>query len=373
MSGRGETFDDFLKITMPVCPAQHRWGEDLGAPKTSFFPTFLRAGFEPLRGHATPKDSSRPKSYCPNPFPFSSLRQSKNGTMALTTVSYPLFATIALLSVSTSLLAQDDTQISGKVLTPFGYGDSANVQQIPQGYDLIQMPDGHMRMQNRVTGAPLDFADSAAEARVPFTDSGWITYASWLNQTGTPVSHFTTTWTVPRPPSYYHRQTLFQFNSIEPSSFNSILQPVLQYGTSAAGGGKYWSVASWYVTGSNAYYSSLVKVSSGKNLTGVIALTGNAGGKFTYSCDFTGISGTNFSIQNIAELTWCTETLEVYSVTACTEFPKTAYSRMSGINLLTGSTTPSVSWAPTDVQTNCCVQTTIVTNGGSRSIVDIYY
>ena len=295
------------------------------------------------------------------------------GTMALKTVSYPLFATIALLSVSMSLLAQDGTQISGKVLTPFGYRDSANVHQIPQGYDLIQMPDGHMRMQDRVTGTHLDFADSAAEARVPFSDSGWITYASWLNQTGTPVSHFTTSWTVPRPPSYYHGQTLFQFNSIEPSSFNSILQPVLQYGTSAAGGGKYWSVASWYVTGSNAYYSSLVKVNSGRKLTGVITLTGNAGGKFTYSCDFTGISGTNFSIQNIAELTWCTETLEVYGVTACTEFPKTAYSRMSGINLLTGSTTPSVSWAPTDVQTNCGVQTTIVTNGGSGAIVDIYY
>ena len=30
-----------------------RWGEDLGAPKTSFFPTFLRAGFEPRRGRPT--------------------------------------------------------------------------------------------------------------------------------------------------------------------------------------------------------------------------------------------------------------------------------------------------------------------------------
>jgi hypothetical protein len=46
---------------------------------------------------------------------------------------------------------------------------------------------------------------------------------------------------------------------------------------------------------------------------------------------------------------------------------------MSGINLLTGSIAPSVSWAPTDVQTNCGVQTTIVTNGGSGAIVDIYY
>jgi hypothetical protein len=76
--------------------------------------------------------------------------------MALKTVRYPLFATIALLSVSTSWLAQDEIRISGKVLTPFGYRDSANVHQIPQGYDLIRMPDGHLRMQNRVTGGGTD-------------------------------------------------------------------------------------------------------------------------------------------------------------------------------------------------------------------------
>jgi hypothetical protein len=30
-----------------------RWGEGLGAPKTTFFPTFLHAGFEPRRGRTT--------------------------------------------------------------------------------------------------------------------------------------------------------------------------------------------------------------------------------------------------------------------------------------------------------------------------------
>jgi hypothetical protein len=294
--------------------------------------------------------------------------------MLLKTVEYHFTAAgMLLLSLSTCLAAQDATQ-SSQVLTPFGYRDSANVHQIPDGYDLITMPDGHIRMQNRTNGAHLDFADSGTgAARAPFTDNGWITYASWLNQTGTPVSSFTTTWKVPPAPAAYHQQTLFQFNSIEPSAYNSILQPVLQYGPSAAGGGKYWSVASWYVTGNNAYYSSLVKVKAGATLTGVIELTSETNGKFTYSCAFTGITGTNFSIQNISQLTWCTETLEVYGVSECKEFPHTAYSRMSGISLLTGSTTPSVSWSPTDAATSCGVQTTIVTNGGSNAVVDIYY
>jgi hypothetical protein len=36
-------------------PRQSEAAAGLGAPKTSFFPTFLRAGFEPLPGHSHPK------------------------------------------------------------------------------------------------------------------------------------------------------------------------------------------------------------------------------------------------------------------------------------------------------------------------------
>ncbi len=36
---------------------------------------------------------------------------------------------------------------------------------------------------------------------VPAFGSGWITYASWTNATGTPVSSFATTWVVPDPPA----------------------------------------------------------------------------------------------------------------------------------------------------------------------------
>ena len=294
--------------------------------------------------------------------------------MSLKTLAYHFSAAIVTLSLSTPLIAQDVTQGATKVLTPLGYRDRAHVHQIPEGYDLIRMPDGHMRAENAVTGDHIDFADSIdTDSRAPFTDNGWITYASWLNRTGKPVSSFTTTWTVPPAPSTYDGQTLFQFNSIEPNSGNSILQPVLQYGSSAAGGGQFWGVASWYVTGNNAYFSSLVTVSAGKRLTGVIKLSSHTGTKYNYTCAFTGISGTNFSMKNIAQLTWCTETLEVYGVDLCSDFPNTASSQMSGIELLTGTKTPSVNWSPTNVATSCGVQTTIVTNNGSDGAVDIYY
>jgi hypothetical protein len=288
------------------------------------------------------------------------------------TLGFAFAAAISLLSLPANLPAQDSQQ--ALALTPFGYRDRAHVHKIPPGYGLVVMPDGHMRAENAITGNHIDFADSVeTDARLPWRDNGWVTYASWKNNTGTPVSSFTTTWTVPPAPAAYHGQTLFQFNSIEPSSYKAILQPVLQYGESEAGGGEYWAVASWYVTGNNAYYSSLVTVSTGDTLTGVIKLSSSSGKKFNYTCEFTGIAETNFPITNIAQLTWCTETLEVYGVHECTEFPNTAYSEMLGIELQTGDKVPTVKWAPTDAKTHCGVKTTIVTNGGSDGAVRIDY
>ena len=292
--------------------------------------------------------------------------------MLLKIVGHFLSAGIFLIALSTPLTAQNATPTSKGVLTPFGYRDAANVHFVPPGYNLTTMPDGHIRMENSVTGARVDFP-IVEESVVPFTDNGWITYASWLNQTGSPVKSFTTTWTVPPAPSSYDGQTLFQFNSIEPTSETAILQPVLQYGPSAAGGGKFWAVASWYVTGNQAYFSSLVTVSAGQSLTGVIKFVGKTAKKFDYTCEFTGISATNFSTNQIAQLTWCTETLEVYGVDLCSEFPSTAYSKMSNINVRTKAGTPSVTWGVSNVATSCGVQTTVVTNGATNAAVDIYY
>ena len=90
--------------------------------------------------------------------------------------------------------------------------------------------------------------------RVPAFGSGWITYASWTNNTGSPISLFSTNWVVPPDPSTQSGQTIFLFNGIQNSS--NIYQPVLQWGGLLLGG-NYWTVASWYVDGQGgpAFYS----------------------------------------------------------------------------------------------------------------------
>ena len=289
-------------------------------------------------------------------------------------VGYRLSTVSILLSLSTALIAQQTVQHATKVLTPFGYRDSANVHRVLPDYELSVMADGHIRMQNPSTGDYVDFAepDSVPQATAPFTDNGWVTYASWFKHGGSPISYFDTTWSVPPPPSTYNGQTIFQFNSIEPRNGNTILQPVLQYGQSAAGGGEYWAVACWYLRGNKTFVTPLQLVSANESLIGIIKLLSHKGGKFSYSCQFSGV-GSPLIVHGSRELVWFTETLEVYGVNQCTDFPNTTKSLMYDINVQTRQGYPPVTWSVTNAETACGVQTTVPLNGGYTGAVYIYY
>ena len=290
-------------------------------------------------------------------------------------IGYRLSIVIILLSLSTTLIAQQTVQHGTQVLTPFGYRDRANVHRVLPDYELSIMEDEHIRMQNPTTGDYLDFEKPAPvpQARVPFTDNGWVTYASWLNQGGAPISYFDTTWSVPPPPSTYNGQTIFQFNSIEPRNGNAILQPVLQYGPSAAGGGEYWGIACWFLRGNKTFVTSLQPVSQNESLTGIIKLLSHKGKKFSYSCQFFGFSGSMLRVHGIRQLVWLTETLEVYGVNQCTDFPNTVRSLMYDINVQNRRGYPPVAWSVTNADTVCGVQTTVPINGGYTGAVYIYY
>jgi hypothetical protein len=148
----------------------------------------------------------------------------------------------------------------------------------------------------------------------PALGSGWISYAYWNNNSGYPISTFSTTWVVPPVPVTQSGQTIFLFNGIQNTTM--IYQPVLQWGPSGAGGGNYWSVASWYAAGQggHSFYSASVPVNVGQTLVGIMTLTGQSTSGFTYNCEFQGIANTSLPIQNVQQLTWAAETLEAYGV-----------------------------------------------------------
>jgi hypothetical protein len=211
------------------------------------------------------------------------------------------------------------------------------------------------------------------ESAVPGLGSGWITYASWTNNTGKPIKSFKTTWMVPPPPSTQSGQTIFLFNGIQNSSM--IYQPVLQWGGSAAGGGNYWAVASWYVDGQGgpAFHSPLTQVSPGATLIGVMTMTGQSGNLFNYNCNFQGIANSGYAVNNIQELTWCIETLEAYSLTKCTDYPATPMTPMIGIEITTSGGEAPLNWAASNPITDCGQHTSIISDASPGGEVILCY
>src|ERR1700722_14457054 len=118
------------------------------------------------------------------------------------------------------------------------------------------------------------------------------------------------------------------------SAANDILQPVLQWGASSAGGGNFWSVACWFIDSSgNAFYHDPVPVNEGDTLVGVMFMTAQSGSSFSYNCFFQGIDNTELVINNISELVVAPETLECYGNQQCSDYPNTSFTAMAAIDI----------------------------------------
>ncbi|MBS0469127.1 MAG: hypothetical protein JSR14_18235 [Proteobacteria bacterium] len=273
------------------------------------------------------------------------------------------------------------------VLTPGGYRVQSLVHHIDPEH-VLDLASGNIRQMHiaghevrdfgplllRPAGVPLMPGNVQRNPdRLPALGSGWITYASWTNNSGHPVARFATTWVVPPAPATDHGQTIFLFNGIQNSTM--IYQPVLQWGPSAAGGGSYWSVASWYVDGQGgpAFHTNLVRVNAGDVLVGVMNQTGQSGSKFSYNCQFTNIGNTSLPISNVEELTWNIETLEAYGVQQCSDYPATNFTAFTGIDFQTSAGRPAITWTATNAVTDCGQNARVVSNANPGGEVDLYY
>lgn len=208
----------------------------------------------------------------------------------------------------------------------------------------------------------------------PAFGSGWITYASWTNATGTSISQFSTQWVVPQAPATQSGQLIYIFNGIQNSTM--IYQPVLQWGDNNAFGGNYWCVASWYADGQGgqAFHSTPVNVNPGDTLVGIMMQTAQGPSGFSYNCQFQGIANSGLPIQNVEELTYCVETLECYSITQCSDYPNADKTAMSAINIETGATHPTLGWTVTNAVTDCGQHTQLFDlDCASNGEVDLWY
>ncbi|KAF8313643.1 hypothetical protein DL93DRAFT_2156138 [Clavulina sp. PMI_390] len=291
------------------------------------------------------------------------------------------FSTLWASALVFPLLVSGLAVTSETALTPFGERPIANIHPVPLGGSIQHVGNQIHLLDDKGTllhvaensGTKVREEPTPASKRSPPAplQTGWIAYAYWYNTGTSPIKSFTTTWTVPPIPARNDGQTLFTFNSIEPASGNAILQPVLQYGPSAAGGGAYYAVASWYLVGNSVYHTSPVRVSVGATLNGLISLISWSGSSFNYYTSFTNIAGTTLSVYGSAQLVWATETLEVYGVKYLTDF-SSGSTVFSNINIRTQAGTPAVFWSTVSSVQDGAV-TTVNTQGATNARITIKY
>ncbi|KAJ7050637.1 hypothetical protein C8F01DRAFT_1377403 [Mycena amicta] len=194
--------------------------------------------------------------------------------------------------------------------------------------------------------------------------TGWVAYESYTAKS--PIQWFKTYWKVPSAPKANNGQLLYFFNGMQPSGVAAIIQPVLQYGVSPAGGGNYWAAASWYVGGGHTFHTKLVKVSVGQAINGVIKTTSHSGSKYSYNSIFTNVAGTSLNMNNIAQLTWLAESFEAYNLKSKSNYPaSTAQLTLVDVLQINGKF-PAIKWSGVadtadgvhfTVTQSCCVST----------------
>ena len=218
----------------------------------------------------------------------------------------------------TGTISAEEALQSGYQLTPFGLMHPDCVHEV--GPDVVGT---HAACTHPSVAERADVL--TPEGRVVPATNGWVE-AGWANMS-TEARYMHAQFKVPSAPSSKGSQTIFFFPSLEPDGGTAITQPVLQWGSSTAGGCQYWAIASWYVDGSGAQFSTLKRVSSGDQLDGLMQASNcNSDGSCTWTIttkDLTNGASTvlNTSAGGNTYTLAQGAVLEAYGVSACSAYP----------------------------------------------------
>jgi hypothetical protein len=205
------------------------------------------------------------------------------------------------------------------------------------------------------------------------SDSHQYTGCSWLNEDeDNPTSLFKASWKVPSSPSSRNNQTIllgYGLRTDGNSDPDTAIGPVLQWGMSPGGGGSYWAVASWYVSGGLMCHTPLIPVKEGDSLDGEIKITNQGDGNYEYTCSFTNIPGTELVASNSQILNLAEPRCDVYQMQYDTDYPGDI--KLEDINIRIGiNKEPSLSWTVI-ASAQSDLSTTVTVDGATDGEVDI--
>ena len=247
----------------------------------------------------------------------------------------------------------------GYVATPHGLVHRSCVRHVPKGHrvtadGVVTRPEGvretlppclYPRLHPR-TLAPI----APTRTTPPPPDvNGWVERGDWTS--GVPLGSLSATFTVPQAP-LSNGALIYFFPGSEPADGSTILQPVLQYGNGAAGGGYYWAAASWFCCPAGwSTHSDLISVNTGDSILGTLNATCSGGTcNWTIATTDTTTGGTTtLAADNVSSpFVWnFGGVLEAYSVTACNQYPADGAIAFTNIALLDQNGNPmQPNWSP---------------------------
>lgn len=293
-------------------------------------------------------------------------------------------SSILLFLLQYNLLSQSINFPDELANTPFGLALKSNVHYINKSQYLNVNND--CIEVNSKSGNIIQYFNNKIKEKTKgdYTDTGWINgyityaYGQLMDYTNQYPSYFSTNWTVPSPPLIASDQLIYLFIGLETIKYGigHIVQPVLQWGISPAGGGKYWSICNWYVNNNQFFYDSLIAVNPGDNLEGVIQITSSSDTLFNYNSSFTGYSP-GLTVVNLPPLSMPIIAFEAYNLDLCNEFSKDEKIRMRDIQINTDLPYTQVIWhSMNEVKepvSKCGQFTKIINKSSHGGEIDIYF
>ena len=160
----------------------------------------------------------------------------------------------AFLGMSSTYAQINNSSEDEMVCTPAGKVIRSKVHYV-DSYHYLNIKNGVVKLIDAKTGAVAKGDNNIVNSNrysendksnlknkkinsITPVDNGWVTYSYWKDSSITPITYFNTNWVVPSPPPTDSGQTVFLFNALEANlhglDSNFIVQPVLQWGPSAA-------------------------------------------------------------------------------------------------------------------------------------------
>jgi hypothetical protein len=299
---------------------------------------------------------------------------------------YALLALFGLGGLATPVTSNSDEF----VVVPGGPVPKSNVHVVPEGATVhhtgsevhLIAADGTIIHTATVSGKVPGLAKIASPTTSPSPtapaaalSTGYVAYSYWQNNAASNIASFSTSFVVPPLPAVDDAQQIIYFwNGLVPNSFDAVLQPVLQYGETPAGGGDSWAVASWWLVGSEVYCTSPAQVKPGETVTGVLTYTGNSTtGEYEWEAVFTGVPNSPIRISTTEVLDWAYEAMEIYQATGDSELPPAGSTMMQDISIVTlDGQNPSVDWTTSAVTTEG-FNAAVVSGSSTNGIVQLIY